>query len=250
MRFCGATRPTAVVTWWALPESMRSMRAASASSCGFSSTCSSTTTIVSAPSTKSCGNCSAILNAFSCASLSAYSAGNSCGWRASRIWAGWTSKSIPASRRSSWRRGEAEARISLGLASILKNCASVSRYVKPQTLSKTTSGMLGASLTQEGCEFRLWAPHAQQVKLHLTGALGEREFAMERADEGHFELLAPARAGDRYSLIVDGNQPVPDPVSRWLPEGVHGRTEIVDPAPFGWTDSHWRGLPLEDYIIY
>src|SRR5438270_5071566 len=108
------------------------------------------------------------------------------------MWAGWTSKLMPASRNNSWRRGEAEARISFGRASILKNCVSVSRYVKKETLSKASSGMLGASLTQEGCEFRLWAPHARQVKMRLASAQGEQELAMKRADAGYFELHAGA----------------------------------------------------------
>src|SRR5213080_3909011 len=163
--------------------------------------------------------------------------------------AGWTSKLIPASRKSSWRRGEAEARISLGLASILKMCESVSRYVKEQALSKVSYGMQGASLNSEGCEFRLWAPNAEQVRLQLA-APGSRELLMERVDDGYFVLQAPARPGDRYFYVVDDKKAVPDPVSRLLPEGVHGPTEIVDPTKFHWSDTNWRGLPLNDYVIY
>ena len=59
-----------------------------------------------------------------------------------------------------------------------------------------------------------------------------------------------AQPGDRYFYIPDSNKPVPDPVSRFLPEGVHGPTEIVDPEKFTWTDHQWRGLSLKDYIIY
>ena len=96
----------------------------------------------------------------------------------------------------------------------------------------------------------MWAPNAQQVKVRLSSAQGEQDLAMERAEAGYFELFAPAHAGDRYFLIVDDKQPVPDPVSRLLPEGVHGRTEIIDPSSFTWTDANWRGLPLDEYIIY
>src|SRR5205814_4592911 len=73
---------------------------------------------------------------------------------------------------------------------------------------------------------------------------------MHRGSDGIFELAAPARAGDRYFYIVDDNKPVPDPVSRFLPEGVHGPTEIIDPGDFRWTDRNWHGLPLDEYIIY
>jgi maltooligosyltrehalose trehalohydrolase len=110
--------------------------------------------------------------------------------------------------------------------------------------------MAGANLVGNSCEFRLWAPQAGSVTLHLTGAQGTRELPMQREDGGHFAVKAPARAGDRYFYVVDQNKPVPDPISRLLPEGVHGPTEIVDPEAFAWTDERWRGCPLRDYVIY
>jgi len=114
--------------------------------------------------------------------------------------------------------------------------------------------MLGASLNGEGCDFRLWAPSPAQVTLRLTSsATGRtRDVEMLRSDEGYFSVTiqAEARAGDRYFYVAGKSRPLPDPVSRLLPEGVHGPTEIVDPARFTWTDHNWRGLPLSDYIIY
>lgn len=71
-----------------------------------------------------------------------------------------------------------------------------------------------------------------------------------RRDGEDFVATAEARAGDRYTYILDGGQPVPDPVSRFLPDGVHGGTEIVDPTLYAWSDEGWRGLPLEEYVIY
>ena len=121
--------------------------------------------------------------------------------------------------------------------------------MKGEILSKT-EGMLGASLGNESCEFRVWAPNAGRVKLQLLNAQGKHELAMERCDDGHFVLQVPAKAGDRYLYIVDENKAVPDPVSRLLPEGVHGPTEIVAPQNFLWSDADWRGLALKEYIIY
>ncbi len=71
-----------------------------------------------------------------------------------------------------------------------------------------------------------------------------------QSSDGYFSLNAFARPGDKYFYIVDDNKPVPDPVSRLLPESAHGPTEIIDPEKFVWTDSAWRGLPLRDYVIY
>jgi len=73
---------------------------------------------------------------------------------------------------------------------------------------------------------------------------------MSRAQDGYWQARAAAGSGDRYFLRVDDKAPVPDPVSRSLPEGVHGRTEIVDAESFPWSDREWRGAALEDYILY
>ena len=73
---------------------------------------------------------------------------------------------------------------------------------------------------------------------------------MRRRSDASFTLTTGARAGDRYFYVVDEHQPVPDPVSRLLPEGVHGPTEIVDPNGYRWSDDGWRGLELTNYIIY
>ncbi len=72
---------------------------------------------------------------------------------------------------------------------------------------------------------------------------------MQRDGED-FVASASASPGERYWYVLDNGVAVPDPVSRSLPEGVHGPTEIIDPEAYHWDDSHWRGLDLDDYIIY
>jgi len=112
---------------------------------------------------------------------------------------------------------------------------------------ETSRWLDGASLDQNQCTFRVWAPFAREIALRIVGQPDQK---MYRESDGRFYLTAHARAGDRYFYVVDGQKPLPDPVSRLLPEGVHGPTQIVDPAAFRWTDSAWTGLPLNDYIIY
>jgi maltooligosyltrehalose trehalohydrolase len=105
----------------------------------------------------------------------------------------------------------------------------------------------GARIAGPDVEFRVWAPAAQRVLLRMDDG---RTYPMERSADGDFATLAAARAGDRYFYQVDAHPPVPDPVSRLLPKGVHGPTQVVDPEAFRWTDLGWRGLDLRDYIIY
>jgi maltooligosyltrehalose trehalohydrolase len=125
--------------------------------------------------------------------------------------------------------------------------------VKHRDPGKTGDRMLGATLSGDGCDFRVWAQWPEKVTLRLLPCAARGmpacDLAMVRHDD-IFTVHAQSRVGDRYFLIAGNNKPVPDPVSRLLPEGVHGPTEIVDPSVFAWTDSNWRGLPLNDYIIY
>lgn len=101
-------------------------------------------------------------------------------------------------------------------------------------------------------QFRVWAPKARQVRLRLMRADGTtKDLPMIPSGNGEFELTINARARDRYFYLLDHDPlQIPDPVSRLLPNGVHGPTEVVDPLAFRWTDQNWRGLDFHDYIIY
>jgi maltooligosyltrehalose synthase len=60
-----------------------------------------------------------------------------------------------------------------------------------------------------------------------------------------------AQAGDRYRYSVDGGQPLPDPRSRWQPDGVHGSSALVDPEELRKIHaSGFRARPLREAVIY
>jgi len=112
--------------------------------------------------------------------------------------------------------------------------------------------MLGAQVNGNQTEFRIWAPFAERLTLRLLRRNGNRDdFPMQRSENGDFRLNANASPGDKYFyLINDDPLQLPDPVSRFLPDGVHGPTAIVDPDSFRWSDQTWRGTPFGDYVIY
>jgi maltooligosyltrehalose trehalohydrolase len=118
------------------------------------------------------------------------------------------------------------------------------------TQSRAWRPSLGAWPDDGATRFRVWAPVAQSVDLVVTGH--EKEgWPMARAGEGYWELHAPdVRAGDRYSYRLDGSRTLPDPASRFQPEGVHGPSQVIDPHAFEWTDAGWTGTSLEHLIIY
>jgi maltooligosyltrehalose trehalohydrolase len=109
---------------------------------------------------------------------------------------------------------------------------------------------LGANRLADGrWEFLLWAPNARTVSLHLLHS-GEL-LTMAPVSRGYFrrtvENLEP---GTRYFFQLDGARELPDPASRFQPEGVHGPSEVVDLHHFHWTDQNWQGTTLERSIFY
>jgi maltooligosyltrehalose trehalohydrolase len=73
----------------------------------------------------------------------------------------------------------------------------------------------------------VWAPMATSVEL-VTPA---QRRAMHLGEEGYWYTEcdeALLQQGYRYS--IDGGDPVPDPRSRWQPDGVHGASHIVTAA--------------------
>ncbi|MGA9247353.1 MAG: malto-oligosyltrehalose trehalohydrolase [Candidatus Acidiferrales bacterium] len=109
---------------------------------------------------------------------------------------------------------------------------------------------LGAVLTGTGgCSFLVWAPRATKVEVHITFPK-ERIIAMHSAERGYFHaMVSDVLPGTLYRYRLDGREERPDPASRFQPQGVHGPSQVVD-NHFPWTDHAWRGLPLDQYVLY
>ncbi len=90
---------------------------------------------------------------------------------------------------------------------------------------------LGAQTSDSGARFRVFATEATRVELSLfrTGdEAGERR-PLEPTAESTFELEAPdVQPGALYKFVLDGVER-PDPFARFLPFGVHGPAEVIDP---------------------
>jgi maltooligosyltrehalose trehalohydrolase len=95
--------------------------------------------------------------------------------------------------------------------------------------------------------FEVWVPD-KTVKLRLAGE--DRE--MERGADGWWRLdVSAAGPGTDYAYVLpDGDNGLPDPRSRWQPQGVHGPSRVYDESAFAWTDSAWTGRQLPGAVLY
>jgi maltooligosyltrehalose trehalohydrolase len=100
-----------------------------------------------------------------------------------------------------------------------------------------------------GVHFRLWAPRCRDVRVEIEGC---KPAVLGPETGGYFSLWSrDAQAGMRYRFRLDrGQLALPDPASRFQPDGPHGPSEIVDGAAFAWTDGDWRGVAREQLVIY
>jgi malto-oligosyltrehalose trehalohydrolase len=106
----------------------------------------------------------------------------------------------------------------------------------------------GAALTRDRARFAIWAPSVDGADVVVDG----RRVPMQRGEHGFFHCFdTRAAPGSRYAFRFDGVEvAVPDPASRFNPDGVHEPSEIVDANAYEWRDGDWRGRPFNDAVIY
>ncbi len=109
---------------------------------------------------------------------------------------------------------------------------------------------LGAILDEDKrCEFRVWAPNAKTVDVHLYGN-EDRILSMARMEADYFRaVIDNVIPGQLYRYRLDGKDEYPDPASRCQPEGVNGPSQVVE-RRYIWQAEGWKGHLLKDYLIY
>jgi maltooligosyltrehalose trehalohydrolase len=95
--------------------------------------------------------------------------------------------------------------------------------------------------------FAVWAPQRDRVQVLVDGA----PHPMTRDGAGWWRADVDAGPGSAYSFLLDDDPtPLPDPRSRWQPNGVHGASRVYDDAAFWWTDADWTGRVLPGSVLY
>ena len=95
--------------------------------------------------------------------------------------------------------------------------------------------------------WRVWACNARRVEL----VVGSDCVAMEPEEHGFFVCERPTPTpGDRYAYSLDGGPPLPDPASRWQPDGVLAPSAVYFPDRFPWDEGSWKGIARDDLVFY
>jgi maltooligosyltrehalose trehalohydrolase len=106
----------------------------------------------------------------------------------------------------------------------------------------------GAMPSETGTDFHLWAPAADSVELRLDDRAA---VLMDRAPDGRFSTRLTGRlTGHRYVYAINGRTEVPDPASRFQPDGPMGASEVIDPNAYEWNDAGWNGRPWAEAVLY
>lgn len=114
--------------------------------------------------------------------------------------------------------------------------------------SSDSQNIFGVNVYSDKVRVGVWAPNRKRVRVSAKNA---DEIELQSNSLGFWvadtDIL---KEGDRYKVILDDEEVLPDPASRFQPEGVHGHSEVVNLNNYSWSDQQWQNLPLENYIIY
>jgi len=110
-------------------------------------------------------------------------------------------------------------------------------------------GFTGVKYIGNKVIFSVWAPEKEEMILHIVHPQ-EQFYKMQKDSLGYFSIGLDRLAEPyRYFYRPDGKTDYPDPASSFQPKGVHGPSETFD-QHFSWTDNEWRGLIIDDVILY
>jgi maltooligosyltrehalose trehalohydrolase len=109
---------------------------------------------------------------------------------------------------------------------------------------------IGANyLEGERCEFTVWTPFANSMSVKILSENHLIEMVKNENNYWH-AIVTGIKPGANYFYVIDNKNEKPDPASNYQPEGVHGCSQVVNHSSFKWDDYDWRGIPINEMIIY
>lgn len=127
------------------------------------------------------------------------------------------------------------------------NVHSESSSIKNSHYSETLKMTHGASVTQRGTQFSLWAPDASRVQIKFDD---DSLHELNRSDDGWFVKILEDVTSTRYRFLIDDHLEVPDPASRAQLNDVTGWSHVIDHSEYVWKNENWTGRPWHEAIFY
>jgi len=94
-------------------------------------------------------------------------------------------------------------------------------------------------------EFRVWSPRSEPKLILGSGRKPSGAVPLDHAGYGIYEVVAEAPPGTDYRYLI-GNRRLPDPASRWQPQGLRGPSRVYAPSP----PRAFTAKPLAEQVIY
>lgn len=111
---------------------------------------------------------------------------------------------------------------------------------------------IGAWTEEQGeIAYRVWAPLCDEVDVVFFANDGQELASLPMAQDrrGYFYVKSKKPVSDLYKFRLNKNLLLPDPASRYQPQGPHGPSQLIS-TDYPWSDQRWKGLPLQELIIY
>jgi maltooligosyltrehalose trehalohydrolase len=109
---------------------------------------------------------------------------------------------------------------------------------------------IGVNFINNLAEVLVWAPKANEVKLVVKN----QYLPLDKGEYGYFSITTnQLLPGDGYSFELDIEGKLlkrADPASLFQPKGVHENAVAFDLSDFKFTDENWKGLALNQLLIY
>lgn len=119
-------------------------------------------------------------------------------------------------------------------------------------------------VSDDQIKFKVWAPYTEKINLLISKGNGDFEsYKMRKASEdgdsdenfygdGLYSLTISKSKKETidYFFLLNETKKRPDPTSNFQPFGVHKESRVIDHLNYEWKDEGWKGIKLEDLIMY
>ena len=100
-----------------------------------------------------------------------------------------------------------------------------------------------------GVHFRVWAPAPESISLVIERNGQPQELRLETGPGGYRDVfVTDAAEGTRYWYRVNGDL-LPDPASRYQPDGPFAASQVVDPGRYVWRSARSAGVSMQGQVI-